>query len=163
MATAVREFRLPAPQMSDGPRERLVDDLNMQLAHLMDVAASAKQAHWNLKGPNFQGLHGLFDLVAAEARTHADMVAERAVQMGGLAHGSLHAAADRTSFQPFPLDLTDWRALTGELHERVIGSATCLRESADEMDSEKATQDIYIEIIRGLEMRAWMLRAHLED
>ena len=38
-----------------------------------------------------------------------------------------------------------------------------MRKSASNMDDELATQDIYVEIIRGLDKWAWMLEAHLSD
>ena len=36
---------------------------NQALAELIDLQLQAKQAHWNVKGPNFIALHELFDTV----------------------------------------------------------------------------------------------------
>ena len=36
-----------------------------------------KQAHWNVRGPNFIAIHTLFDKVAGEAAGYADLLAER--------------------------------------------------------------------------------------
>ncbi len=38
-----------------------IELLNQQLADGLDLALQAKQAHWNVKGPNFIALHELFD------------------------------------------------------------------------------------------------------
>jgi hypothetical protein len=41
-----------------------------------DSVLQAKQAHWNIKGPNFVGLHQLFDQVAAQAGEYGDAIAD---------------------------------------------------------------------------------------
>jgi DNA-binding ferritin-like protein len=41
--------------------------LNRNLASAIDLERQAKQAHWNVKGPNFIALHELFDKVAEAA------------------------------------------------------------------------------------------------
>ena len=45
-------------------RRAMIDLLNQQLADVLDLGLQAKQAHWNVKGPHFIGLHELFDKVA---------------------------------------------------------------------------------------------------
>ena len=47
-------------------RRAMIDLLNQQLSDVLDLGLQAKQAHWNVKGPNFIGLHELFDKVAEE-------------------------------------------------------------------------------------------------
>ncbi len=42
-------------------RKAMLGLLNQQLADATDLACQAKQAHWNVKGPNFVALHELFD------------------------------------------------------------------------------------------------------
>ena len=46
-------------------REKVIAILNQRLADAVDLKSQAKQAHWNVKGPNFIALHELFDQVAA--------------------------------------------------------------------------------------------------
>lgn len=53
-------------------RVKVVPLLARGLAEAGDLKLQAKQAHWNLKGPNFIALHELFDHVAA----HADLFTE---------------------------------------------------------------------------------------
>jgi len=67
--------------------------LNQQLVDALDLAFQAKQAHWNVKGPNFIALHELFDKVVDELLEHADDLAERAVELGGTAFGTVRLAA----------------------------------------------------------------------
>ncbi len=69
--------------LSPTPRRPMIELLNEHLADAIDLHLQAKQAHWNVKGPNFVGLHDLFDRVAAQAQEYADEIAERAVALGG--------------------------------------------------------------------------------
>src|SRR5712691_3406551 len=50
--------------LRDKIRRATIDLLNQQLADVLDLGLQAKQAHWNVKGPHFIGLHELFDKVA---------------------------------------------------------------------------------------------------
>jgi starvation-inducible DNA-binding protein len=59
--------------------------LNQHLAVIFDLFSQTKQAHWNMKGMQFISLHGLFDDLAESVLGYADMMAERATALGGLA------------------------------------------------------------------------------
>jgi starvation-inducible DNA-binding protein len=155
------ETRIPAPALEQQRRAEIISSLNRGLAHMIDLAVSAKQAHWNVQGPNFQGLHELFDTIAAEAREYADELAERCMALGGTAHGTLEDAAAGTGFAPFPTDERGWEQLTRAIHERLLGSARLLREDAESMDDDLVTQDLLLGQVHGLEKRAWMTEAHL--
>jgi len=69
----------------------------------------AKQAHWNVKGPNFIPLHGLFDTVAADAAGFSDSVAERIAALGGQAEGSINAVGLRTTLLAYPVEIVAGR------------------------------------------------------
>jgi len=56
--------------------------MNQRLADAVDLQMQMKQAHWNVKGPNFIGLHELFDKVDEAVESYVDMIAERIVQLG---------------------------------------------------------------------------------
>ena len=84
-----------------GKREKLIGILNQSLADAMDLKSQAKQAHWNVKGPNFIALHELFDQVATEIDTHVDDLAERVTTLGGTAMGTVRIGTTR--HLPYPL------------------------------------------------------------
>lgn len=49
-------------------REKRVASLNQQLADTFDLFGQSKQAHWNVKGPQFHQLHELFDDLPSNLR-----------------------------------------------------------------------------------------------
>lgn len=157
------EQRVPAASLDAATRGHTISALNANLARLIDLGLSAKQAHWNVRGPNFQGLHELFDTIAHETREWADELAERAVTLGGTAHGTVQDVASGSGLPAFPTDERRWTELARCLHARMLACAEHLRTFAGELDNELVTQDLVIEIVRGLEKRAWMVEAHLDE
>lgn len=137
--------------------------LEERLADAADLSMQAKQAHWNVKGPDFIALHKLFDKVNKEARKWTDLIAERVVQLGGIAEGTVQATAKKTHLPHYPVDILDQKehlvslcksmALFGELIQKAIAQAT---ESND-----PTTADIFVEISRSLDMHLWFVESHL--
>ena len=151
--------------LSATTRRSMIEVLNEHLADAVDLQLQAKQAHWNIKGPSFVGLHQLFDQVAAEAREYADNIAERAVALGGVARGTLQAVSGQSQLREYPLEVVDWRthvramqdalATFGRSARKVIDDATALND-AD-------TADLFTEISRGVDKSLWMVEAHIQE
>ena len=140
---------------------RLVRGLNETLSNLSDLAAAYKQAHWNILGPSFTQLHELTDRFAGQTREYIDLVAERAVAVGGVAHGTIQAAVKTTSLPPFPLEERDEEQLLTALVASVRRTVEELRRAADGTEADLVTQDLYLEVLHGTEKQLWMLQAHL--
>src|ERR1041385_3231450 len=81
--------------------------INQRLADVIDLQMQLKQAHWNVKGPHLIGFNQLFDKIAEEVESYVDMVAERVVQLGGIAQGTVRVAASRSRLEEYPLDIAD--------------------------------------------------------
>ena len=69
MKTSTRNV-VDAPKMyetendiSEQRRLELNTLMNQRLADAVDLQTQMKQAHWNVKGPHFIGLHELFDQI----------------------------------------------------------------------------------------------------
>ena len=75
--------------LSENIRTQAVELLNKHLAAAIDLHGQMKQAHWNVRGPTFIGVHELFDKVAGEAESYSDLIAERAEGLGGVAEGTM--------------------------------------------------------------------------
>src|SRR5437016_8191442 len=104
--------------ISQQRRSELNALMNQRLADAIDLQAQLKQAHWNVKGPHFIGLHELFDKIAEELESYVDMIAERAVQLGGIAEGTVRVAASRSRLNEYPLDIAD-----GSAHVEAVARA----------------------------------------
>ncbi len=90
-------------------RKAVIGLLNENLADAIHLSLQAKQAHWNVRGPAFFPLHELFDKLYDEAGDWADLLAERAVQLGGIAEGTLAQIAKQTKLQAYPTELAAGR------------------------------------------------------
>src|SRR5262245_36163754 len=93
---------------NDLPQDRRVEVialLNQRLAEAIDLQTQCKQAHWNVKGASFIGLHKLFDDVTEAVEGYADLIAERVVQLGGVAEGTIGAGGERCKLAGYPIGL----------------------------------------------------------
>src|SRR5437667_5421005 len=92
--------------LPEATRLEAIGLLNHRLADCIDLQSQCKQAHWNVKGPNFIALHKLFDEVNESVEDYVDLVAERIVQLGGVAEGTVQIVTQRTQLVDYPLTLT---------------------------------------------------------
>src|SRR5437879_13413267 len=92
--------------------------INQRLADLVDLQMQLKQAHWNVKGPHFIGLHELFDKIAEEVESYVDLIAERVVQLGGIAQGTVRVAAAHSRLDEYPPEIAD-----GSAHVEAVARA----------------------------------------
>ena len=94
------------PTKNDLPettRRQMIDLCNARLADAIDLQTQTKQAHWNVKGPDFIALHELFDKVNGDVEDYVDLLAERAVQLGGAVEGTARSVAKRTTLPEYPV------------------------------------------------------------
>lgn len=144
-------------------RKKLAAVLNQTLADLSDLKSHAKQAHWNLRGPNFISYHRLADKVANEADGFADTVAERCIQLGGYVYGLTSHAAKASMLPKFPEEITDEDDCMDALLASVSSVCKSCRAAIEETQDlgDYATSDMYIDITRAFDKIAWMLNASL--
>src|SRR5260370_29955367 len=108
-----------------------INILNARLADAIDLALLTKQAHWNIKGPNFIALHEMIDGFRSELDTHVDTMAERVVQLGGTALGTTQAVAAATTLAPYPTDIYRSTDHLAALIERYAKLGSSLRAAID--------------------------------
>jgi starvation-inducible DNA-binding protein len=150
--------------LPESTRAQIIETLNQRLADAIALQTQAKQAHWNVKGPHFIGLHKLFDEISDAILEYIDLIAERAVQLGGVAEGTAKMAVQRAQLKPYPLDIS-----SGKDHCEALSSALAIfgkvvRQSIDEADKagDKDTADLFTEISRGTDQWLWFVEAHLQ-
>ena len=136
--------------------------LNQRLADAVDLQMQMKQAHWNVKGPSFIGLHELFDKVAQSVEGYVDQIAERIMQLGGIAEGTVRMAASRTRFPEYPLEIAEGTAHVEAVARALSTFGKEVRTTVDEANAldDADTADLFTEISRGTDQWLWFVEAH---
>src|SRR5213078_3437371 len=144
------------PQKAWSELNRLI---NQRLADAIDLQCQLKQAHWNVKGPHFIGLHELFDKIAGEIEDYVDMIAERIVQLGGIAEGTVRVAAARSRLEEYPLAIAEGRAHVEAVARALSTFGRAARVTIDEAGAleDADTADLFTEISRGIDKWLWFV------
>jgi starvation-inducible DNA-binding protein len=143
-------------------RARAVELLNHRLADSVDLQSQCKQAHWNVKGASFIGLHKLFDEIYEAVGEYVDLIAERVVQLGGIAEGTVRVAAQRSSLSEYPLVLSSGEEHVAALSDVLAQFSGKAREAIDQLDElgDPDSMDILTEVSRGVDQWLWFVEAH---
>ena len=143
-------------------RTEMIDLLNARLADAIDLGLQTKQAHWNVKGSNFIALHELFDKLAEEVEEHIDLIAERAVQLGGIAYGTVQDVQKNTGLQPYPTDISASAAHVAVLSSAYAAFGASVRAAIDLADEagDKDTADLFTQISRDADKALWFIESH---
>jgi starvation-inducible DNA-binding protein len=149
----------------EATRVKLVELLNARLADCIDLQTQTKQAHWNVKGPTFIALHELFDKINEDVEDYVDEIAERVVQLGGVAEGTARIAGKRSSLSEYPSTTVDGRSHVEALSSALAAFDKSARKGIDLADElgDLDTADIFTEISRGIDKWLWFVEAHLQS
>lgn len=150
--------RLPEPS-----RVRIAAALNAVLADGLDLHASVKVAHWNVKGPQFPALHPQFEELATALAGHGDEVAERAVTLGALALGTVRHVARASRLPEYPQQTTRDLEHVAHVAERLEAFLEGVRAARGvaEQEGDDDTVDLLTQVASDLEKHGWFLRATL--
>ena len=145
-------------------RKSVIDLLNEELADTFDLYSQVKQAHWNVKGPQFFQLHELFDDIAEQLLGHVDDIAERVTTLGGTAMGTAKMAAAASRLDPYPDNIAAGTDHLAELVRRFAVVAAAVRAAASEAEEldDISTSDLFVEVSRSIDKSLWFLEAHLQ-
>lgn len=157
--TLLYDTKNPLPAETRASAVRL---LNQRLADSIDLQSQSKQAHWNVKGPHFIGLHKLFDEIYEATEEYVDLIAERIVQLGGIAEGTIRVASGRSSLQEYPLVISsgdEHVAALSDVLAQFSAKATEAIEKLEEMEDPDSA-DILTEVSRDVDKWLWFVEAH---
>src|SRR5262245_5730927 len=149
--------------LSEAIRIKAIELLNARLADCIDLQTQTKQAHWNVKGPHFIALHELFDKINEEVEDYVDEIAERAVQLGGVAEGTARMAAKRSALAEYPASAVDGRSHVEALSSALATFGKAVRKAIGEANDlgDLDTADLFTEVSRGIDKWLWFVEAHL--
>ena len=152
--------------VSEPRRSELNALMNQRLADAVDLQMQLKQAHWNVKGPHFIGLHELFDQIDEAVESYVDLIAERIQLLGGVSIAMAHDVAELTKIprppkgrEEVPVQIS--RLL--EAHELVLAECRMAADRANDT-GDQGTNDLLIsDVVRTNELQAWFVAEHVVD
>jgi starvation-inducible DNA-binding protein len=159
MKTTFTHTRNSLPEKA---RHEIAALLQGRLADSIDLMMQAKQAHWNVKGPHFIALHELFDKVYKDTGEYVDLIAERIVQLGGIAQGTIKSAAKNSGMPEYPLDISSGEKHVSDLAHAISFYGEMIREAIafSTKLEDVGTADLLTEVSRGSDMNLWFVEAH---
>ncbi len=165
MAASPRRSHATRNNLPDNAKTVAIDLLTSRLADGIDLALITKQAHWNLKGLQFIGVHEMLDGFRTEIDEWNDEMAERIAQLGGTALGRVQDVANNSQLSPYPDDIYKVPDHIAALIDRFSVAANAIRKSIDDADEagDADTADLFTEVSRGLDKQLWFLEAHVQE
>ena len=95
--------------------------LQATLVDLIDLSLIAKQAHWNVVGPNFRSAHLQLDELVTAARQYVDDVAERANAIGISPNGKVKTVQESSGIPEYP---DNWQSVESTV-AAIASEASC--------------------------------------
>ncbi len=152
-------------KLESNARTVAIDVLNKRLADGLDLSLITKQAHWNLKGPQFIGVHLMLDGFRTEQDDLNDKMAERITALGGTAFGTTQDITRDSQLAPYPTDIYKVADHLAALIDRYSVFGNSVRENIDDTDEagDPDTADLLTEVSRAIDKQLWFLEAHVQE
>ncbi|ADG06788.1 DNA starvation/stationary phase protection protein Dps [Kyrpidia tusciae] len=148
--------------LPENVRRDMVELLNRHVVLLTDLSIQTKLAHWNVRGPHFIAYHELFDELGGRLMEITDMVAERAVTLGGTAGVPVQEVSKRTTLPAWPVEQRRDAEVIRLLAERWAVVANSVREAISaSAETDPDTSDLFTEVSRQLDKDLWFIESHL--
>jgi len=159
--------KVPNKTRNDTPSNGKAVSIGVLQACLVDMADltnSTRQAHWNVKGSHFYGLHLMFEKFYTMLNEQNDELAERAVQLGGIPDGTTETIGATKRIAPYDKTMLDGLEHCQALADRYAQMAKALRDGIDTTDEagDSDTSDLLTQVSREVDKALWMIEAHLQ-
>lgn len=157
------QFTSPSPLGAESLTP-IVAALQPLTADLLSLYASAKLAHWNVRGPAFEPLHDRFGELADAVAGYADDVAERVAQLGDLAIGTPRQVVAAARLPEYPAATVDGLQHCAALADAIAEAVRLVDAARDVADDggDPDTYDILTDVSRGLQKWGWKVGAHVQ-
>ena len=147
---------------SEAQRKSVAQELSKVLADSYAIYLKTHGYHWNVQGPEFFSLHGLFQQQYTDMWNALDDIAERIRALGEFAPQSASAFGNLTSIPDGHPDKSAQEMLQDLIrdHGTVLKTVRAALDAADEAGDE-ASVDLMTQRLHFHEKAAWMLRSSL--
>ncbi|GGL56026.1 DNA starvation/stationary phase protection protein [Microlunatus endophyticus] len=126
------------------------------------LVVNGKQAHWHVRGSSFIGVHELLDQVVDHAQEFADLAAERVIALGLPLDARVSTVAEKTTLPALSDRFQNWETTVAEVVAQLDAALVTVRDAVAGLDEvDLSSQDVAIEIERGLTKDRWLLQAHI--
>ncbi len=126
------------------------------------LVVNGKQAHWHVRGGSFIGIHELLDSVVDHAQDFADTAAERVVALGLPLDSRVATVAAKATLPTLADGFQSWENTVAAIVGQIDAALVTVRAAVAGLDDiDLSSQDVAIEIERGLTKDRWLLQAHL--
>jgi starvation-inducible DNA-binding protein len=157
---------IAAPQSVSNPdvAAGVAQFLSPVVIDLTALVVNGKQAHWHVRGANFIGVHELLDTIVAHAQEWADLAAERIVALGLPVDARLATVAAKTTTPELTAGFRPANDSIAEVIAQIDAALASVNTAVKELDElDQTSQDVAIEIARGLDKDRWFLFAHISE
>lgn len=136
--------------------------LSPVVIEMQALAVNGKQAHWHVRGANFIGVHELLDAVVDHAQDHADLAAERVVALGLPIDARIGTVAAKSTLPAMSEGFQPSEKLIAEIVSQIDAALVKVNKAVAELGPiDQTSQDVAIEIARGLDKDRWFLFSHI--
>ena len=126
------------------------------------LVIDGKQAHWHVRGSSFIAVHELLDKVVKHAQKFADLAAERIVALGLPVDARLVTVAANNTLPEMVAGFQTYDVMVEQVVTQLDATLKVVRAAIEGLDdSDLASQDVVIEIERGMVEDRWFLAAHV--
>lgn len=161
MATTTISALAPTAPVPAEVAANAANFLSPVVIDLEALVVNGKQAHWHTRGANFIGVHELLDEVVEHAQDYADTAAERIIALGLPVDSRIGTVAKKNTLPELPDGFRSWEETVTEVVGQIDAALTTVRTAIDGLSEDTASQDVAVELERGLTKDRWLLQAHL--
>lgn len=134
------------------------------VVELTNLGVNGKQLHWHLRGVNFLPVHEFLDTVVDHARAWADLAAERIIALGLPVDGRVQTVVEQTKAPKLADGFQSAEQTITAAIEQIDAARAAVHTAVVELDDiDLSSQDVVIEIERGLDKDRWFLSSHLVE